>query len=144
MSSKLLDTVHCLEVESEEEAIAASTSLRFELRAHLTRPPVTCNSFPLRYTLSRSPSKLLPHFTLNTNQIKFPTHTNTIPASTRHSALKPIMRGNAAQTKVHFKGTEDDFIVFVESAEDVKKWKADKTIPMAQVVSGFKVFITHK
>nr|OQO25853.1 hypothetical protein B0A51_07939 [Rachicladosporium sp. CCFEE 5018] len=54
------------------------------------------------------------------------------------------MRGNAPQVKVHYKGQEDDFIVFVDSAEAVKKWKTDKTIPMAQVVSGFKVFVTHK
>ncbi|KAK6439363.1 hypothetical protein LTR95_004430 [Oleoguttula sp. CCFEE 5521] len=54
------------------------------------------------------------------------------------------MRGNAPQVKVHYKGKEDDFIVFVDSAEAVKNWKTDKTIPMAQVVSGFKVFVTHK
>jgi hypothetical protein len=53
-------------------------------------------------------------------------------------------RGNAAQTKVHYKGKDDDFIVFVDSPEDVKKWKNDKTVPLAQVVSGWKVFVTHK
>jgi hypothetical protein len=54
-------------------------------------------------------------------------------------------RGNdQQQTKVHYKGTDDDFIVFVESAAAVKEWKEDKSVPLAQVVGGWKVFITHK
>lgn len=53
-------------------------------------------------------------------------------------------RGNAGQTKIHYKGKEEDFIIFVDSAEDVNKWKEDSSIPLAQVVSGWKVFITHK
>jgi hypothetical protein len=54
------------------------------------------------------------------------------------------MRGNAPQTKVHYKGKEDDFIIFAESKEAVQTWKTDKTVPLAQVVSGFKIFVTHK
>jgi len=53
-------------------------------------------------------------------------------------------RGNAPQTKVFFKGSEEDFVLFVDSAKAVADWKADRSIPLAQVVSGFKVFITHK
>lgn len=48
------------------------------------------------------------------------------------------------QTKVHFKGKEDDFIVFVEDSSSYQKWKRDKTVPLAQVVNAFKIFITHK
>jgi len=54
------------------------------------------------------------------------------------------MRGNAAQVKVHFKGADDDYIVFVDSAQAVRDWKADKSVPLAQVVSGWKIFVTHK
>lgn len=32
----------------------------------------------------------------------------------------------------------------VESAQAVQDWKKDKTIPLAQVVNGWKVFVTHK
>lgn len=53
-------------------------------------------------------------------------------------------RGNEQQTKVHYKGKEDDFIIFVESADAVKEWKKDSSVPLAQVVGGWKVFITHK
>lgn len=53
-------------------------------------------------------------------------------------------RGNEQQTKVHYKGKDEDFIVFVESADAVKEWKGDKSIPLAQVVGGWKVFVTHK
>lgn len=30
----------------------------------------------------------------------------------------------------------------VESANAVKEWRADKSIPIAQVVDGFKVFVS--
>lgn len=53
-------------------------------------------------------------------------------------------RGNAPQSKIHYQGKEDDFIVFVDDAEAVRQWKEDKSIPLAQVVSGFKIFVTHK
>ena len=55
-----------------------------------------------------------------------------------------MTRGNASQVKVHFKGTNDDYIVFVESAQAVREWKKDKSVPLAQVVNGWKVFVTHK
>ena len=35
-----------------------------------------------------------------------------------------MTRGNTTQTKVHFKGKEEDFIVFVDDAAAVKKWKS--------------------
>ncbi|KKY28007.1 putative rna binding [Phaeomoniella chlamydospora] len=54
------------------------------------------------------------------------------------------MRGNAGQTKVHYVGKDEDFIVFVDDPQAVKDWKNDKSTPLAQVVSGWKVFVTHK
>lgn len=54
------------------------------------------------------------------------------------------MRGNDQQVKVHYKGKGDDFIIFVESAKAVQEWKNDKSVPLAQVVNGWKVFVTHK
>ncbi|KAK5074170.1 hypothetical protein LTR64_006684 [Lithohypha guttulata] len=53
-------------------------------------------------------------------------------------------RGQAGVTKVHYKGSTEDFIVFVESVEDYEKWKGDRSVPLAQVVDSFKIFITHK
>lgn len=55
-----------------------------------------------------------------------------------------MARGEGTQSKIHYKGKEDDFIVFAESAEDVKNWKKDHSIPLAQVVNSFKIFVTHK
>ncbi|CZT16187.1 related to RNA binding protein [Ramularia collo-cygni] len=52
------------------------------------------------------------------------------------------MRGNDSQVKVHYKGSSDDFIVFVDSAKAVQDWKGDSTIPLAQVVSGWNVYVT--
>ncbi|KAF2839270.1 DUF1960-domain-containing protein [Patellaria atrata CBS 101060] len=53
------------------------------------------------------------------------------------------MKGNVQQTKVHFKGKDEDFIIFVDSAQAVKSWKEDKSTPLAQVVNGWKVFVTQ-
>ncbi|KAI9870131.1 MAG: hypothetical protein M1830_004652 [Pleopsidium flavum] len=53
-------------------------------------------------------------------------------------------RGNGIQSKVHYQGKEDDFVIFVDDASAVQNWKNDKSIPLAQVVSGFKIFVTHK
>ncbi|KAK7541218.1 ribosome maturation protein [Phyllosticta citribraziliensis] len=55
-----------------------------------------------------------------------------------------MTRGNDTQTKVHYQGKEEDFIIFVDDVEAVQKWKNDKSVPLAQVVSGWKVFVTHK
>ncbi|KAK5663383.1 hypothetical protein OQA88_3811 [Cercophora sp. LCS_1] len=55
-----------------------------------------------------------------------------------------MARGETTMFKIHYKGNDEDFIVFLDSAEDYKKWLTDKSVPLAQVVSSFKVFITHK
>jgi len=54
-----------------------------------------------------------------------------------------MARGGTTQTKVHFKGKDDDFLIFLDSPEDYKKWLNDKSVPLAQVVSSFKIFVTH-
>ena len=54
------------------------------------------------------------------------------------------MKGNALQSKIHYRGKEDDFVILVDDAKAVHDWKEDRSIPLAQVVSGFKIFVTHK
>lgn len=53
-----------------------------------------------------------------------------------------MVRGD--QIKVHYKGKDDDFIIFIDDIKTANQWKSDKTIPLAQVVSTFKIFVTHK
>ena len=48
------------------------------------------------------------------------------------------------QSKVHYKGNDDDFVIIVEDVEQVKKWKEDKSIPLIDVVNSFDIFCTHK
>jgi hypothetical protein len=55
-----------------------------------------------------------------------------------------MVKGNATQSKIHYKGKDEDFIVFVDDLNDYKKWKEDKSTPLAHFVSTFKVFVTHK
>ncbi|WEW61554.1 hypothetical protein PRK78_007044 [Emydomyces testavorans] len=55
-----------------------------------------------------------------------------------------MARGNIDVYKVFYKGEQDDFVVFVEDVDAVRNWKKDRSIPLAQVVSGFKVFVTHR
>ncbi|KAH7394499.1 RNA binding protein-like protein [Pyrenochaeta sp. MPI-SDFR-AT-0127] len=53
-----------------------------------------------------------------------------------------MARGNVAQTQVFYKGSNGDvFTVFVESEEIVKKWKSDSSIPLTQVVAGWKILV---
>jgi hypothetical protein len=55
-----------------------------------------------------------------------------------------MTRGESTQVKVHYKGKQEDFIVFVDDVETYKKWQSDKSVPPAQFVSTFNVFLTHK
>ncbi|KAI0135433.1 shwachman-Bodian-diamond syndrome protein [Daldinia grandis] len=55
-----------------------------------------------------------------------------------------MTKGEATQVKVHYKGKEDDFIIFVDDIETYRKWKNDKSVPMAHFISAFKIFVTHK
>jgi hypothetical protein len=55
-----------------------------------------------------------------------------------------MARGEATQSKVHYKGNLDDFIVFVDDLETYKKWKEDSSVALAHFVSSFQVFLTHK
>jgi hypothetical protein len=54
-----------------------------------------------------------------------------------------MARGNVGNTKVFYQGASEGFAVFVESEEIVKKWKEDKTIPLTDVVAGWKIFTTE-
>ncbi|EMR62053.1 hypothetical protein MGN70_005352 [Eutypa lata] len=55
-----------------------------------------------------------------------------------------MVKGAATTTKIHYKGSTEDFIVFVDDVETFKKWKSDKSIPTAHFISTYKVFVTHK
>ena len=56
-----------------------------------------------------------------------------------------MTRADVTRTKVHYKSPSgEDFVVMVDSAEDYQKWSSDKSIPLAQVVSSFQVFTTHR
>lgn len=55
-----------------------------------------------------------------------------------------MARGGVNKPLVHYKGTTDDFIVYIDSPEDYRKWLNDKSIPLAQVVAAFKIFQTGK
>jgi hypothetical protein len=55
-----------------------------------------------------------------------------------------MARGNVGVYKVHYKGENDDFVVFIENPAIVKDWRKDRSIPLAQVVNGWKIFVTHQ
>ncbi|KAI4280655.1 MAG: hypothetical protein L6R38_004280 [Xanthoria sp. 2 TBL-2021] len=55
-----------------------------------------------------------------------------------------MTRGNVHLSKVHYQGKDEDFVIFVDDVKAVQKWKEDRSIPLAQVVNGFIIFITHK
>lgn len=46
--------------------------------------------------------------------------------------------------KIFYKGNEHDFVIFTEDPEAIKKYKAgDKTVPLSDIVSVYKVFINR-
>ncbi|KAI4246617.1 MAG: hypothetical protein LQ352_006365 [Teloschistes flavicans] len=55
-----------------------------------------------------------------------------------------MTRGNGHYSKVHYQGKDEDFVIMVDDVKAVQDWKDDRSIPLAQVVSGFKIFVTHK
>ena len=55
-----------------------------------------------------------------------------------------MTRADGPETKVHYRGKVDDFVVIVESVEAVKRWKSDKSVPLIDVVNSFDIFCTHK
>jgi len=54
------------------------------------------------------------------------------------------MRGGTQVNKVFLSKGGDDFIVLVENAENLRKWKKDSSISLTDVVDGFKIFTTNK
>lgn len=68
---------------------------------------------------------------------------NQKDARHRHN-IAIMARGNVGVYKVFYKGETDDFVVYVDDVASVKQWRKDKTVPLAQVVSGWKIFITHR
>ncbi|KAJ6264409.1 hypothetical protein Dda_0555 [Drechslerella dactyloides] len=54
------------------------------------------------------------------------------------------MRGAGNVTRVHLQKNGEDFIVLVENADTLSKWKKDSSTPLVDVVDGFDVFTTRK
>ncbi|KAJ5781883.1 uncharacterized protein N7518_010366 [Penicillium psychrosexuale] len=54
-----------------------------------------------------------------------------------------MARGNDTASKIFYKGSSDDFVVFVDDIESLQKWKSDRSIPLTQVLNGWKIFLTH-
>ncbi|CRL21265.1 Ribosome maturation protein SBDS, N-terminal [Penicillium camemberti] len=54
-----------------------------------------------------------------------------------------MARGNETANKIFYKGSSDDFIVFVDDLEILQKWKSDRSVPLTEVLNGWKIFVTH-
>ncbi|KAJ5771457.1 ribosome maturation protein [Penicillium nucicola] len=46
--------------------------------------------------------------------------------------------GNTRQSKVFYKGRSEDFVIFVADVNAMDKWRKDRSIPLAQVMDGWK------
>ena len=55
-----------------------------------------------------------------------------------------MTRGNETNSKVFYKGASEDFVVFVDDVATLNNWRHDRTIPLASVLNGWKIFVTHK
>lgn len=45
-----------------------------------------------------------------------------------------------SQSRVFYKGTNEDFVVFLDDPEALDKYKTDSTIPLSQVLGNFDVY----
>lgn len=81
-------------------------------------------------------SLLKHHLSLSLSPLK-QTHTTYT-----HTDIMP--RSNVATAKVFYKGASDDFVVFVDDIGTLNNWRNDRSIPLASVVNGWKIFVTHK
>ncbi|KAJ5190238.1 uncharacterized protein N7498_009223 [Penicillium cinerascens] len=52
-------------------------------------------------------------------------------------------RANETTSKIFYKGKSEDFVVFVDDLEILKKWRNDRSIALADVLNGWKIFVTH-
>jgi hypothetical protein len=55
-----------------------------------------------------------------------------------------MTRGNTKQSKVYYKGRAEDFVIFVADITAVENWRKDHTLPLAQVMDGWKIFTSHQ
>ena len=55
-----------------------------------------------------------------------------------------MVKGEGQQTRVFFKGSENDFIIFLDDVDKYKAWKKDSSIPLVDVVQSFQIFTTSK
>ncbi|KAB8078495.1 DUF1960-domain-containing protein [Aspergillus leporis] len=55
-----------------------------------------------------------------------------------------MTRGNKRQSKVIYKGQTEDFVIMVEDTAAVQSWRRDHSIPLAQVLDGWKIFTSHQ
>lgn len=92
---------------------------------HIPSSHATCSSPTLKHRLSS--------FSFSYSQRHTP-HTRTV--------IMP--RSNVATSKVFYKGASDDFVVFVDDIGALNNWRNDRSIPLASVVNGWKIFVTHR
>ncbi|KAK5936513.1 hypothetical protein PMZ80_011260 [Knufia obscura] len=55
-----------------------------------------------------------------------------------------MARGEAPQTRIYFKGKDDEFVIFVNNAEAAERWNSDKSTPLVRVVKTFQIFKTRE
>ncbi|KAJ6016411.1 ribosome maturation protein [Penicillium herquei] len=54
-----------------------------------------------------------------------------------------MTQGNTRQSKVYYKGRTEDFVIFVTDITAVQNWRKYRTLPLAQVMDGWKIFTSH-
>ncbi|KAL2002805.1 hypothetical protein VTN02DRAFT_5907 [Thermoascus thermophilus] len=53
-------------------------------------------------------------------------------------------RGTDPASKVYYRGQHDDFIVFVDDVTAMHTWRKNRSVPLQQILNGWKIFVTHR
>ncbi|OJJ52085.1 hypothetical protein ASPSYDRAFT_214769 [Aspergillus sydowii CBS 593.65] len=55
-----------------------------------------------------------------------------------------MSRANEIAAKVFYKGSSEDFVIFVNNADIYQNWGRDRSIPLVNVVNSWDIFVTQK
>ena len=53
-----------------------------------------------------------------------------------------MVRGDETKLKVLLKGAHENFLVFIDDPVAYRKWLTDRSVPLAEFISSFKVLAT--
>lgn len=55
-----------------------------------------------------------------------------------------MARAKELTDKVFYRGSTEDFVIFVDNLQVLENWLRDRSIPLVNVLNGWHIFVTQK